>query len=326
MEHGGGDVELRHLVYFVTVAEERHFGRAAQRLQMTQPPLSQQIRQLEEELGVTLLLRSARRVELTPAGEVFLTEARKALEQVERAEDAAKRAGRGELGRLRVGFVGSATYDVLPAVLREFRAQRPGVDVVLQELSTPQQEEALLAGGIDVGFVRPPLTSGQLEVAVVHTSPCVIAMPARHPLAAADGITLTDLAGVPFVMLARTTWAGLYDTVLGLCRANGFSPRIQQEAREFQTVIGLVAGGLGVAVVPASARNLHSRDVVYKEIPGMPTAEMGVAWRKGDVSPVLTSFLAVARSVPTGMAAELDAGDGGKAAKVIGSAARESRG
>ncbi|MCL6516109.1 LysR substrate-binding domain-containing protein [Alicyclobacillus sp.] len=288
-------MELRHLMYFVAVAEERHFGRAAQRLQMTQPPLSQQIRQLEEELGVTLLQRNARRVELTPAGEVFLDEARKVLAQAERAVELARRAGRGELGRLRVGFVGSATYDVLPAVLRMFRRQRPGVNVVLQELSTPQQEEALLDDRIDVGFVRPPMSSNLIEVTVVHRSPCVLALPANHPLANRPSIGLADLRGVPLVMLARSTWAGLYDTVLGLCRQHGFSPEIQQEAREFQTVIGLVAGGLGVAVVPASARNLHSRDVVYREIGGLPDMEMGVAWRRKDSSPVLAAFLSVAR-------------------------------
>jgi DNA-binding transcriptional LysR family regulator len=291
-------MELRHLVYFVTIAEERHFGRAAARLQMTQPPLSQQIRQLEEELGVKLFARNSRRVELTAAGEVFFAEARKALAQVERAADAARRAGRGELGRLRVGFVGSATYDILPEVLRAYRARHPGVDVALQELSTPAQEEALLAGGIDVGFVRPPLSSPDLALEVLDEAPCVLAVPASHPLACESRVTLANLAGVPFVMLARSTWAGLYDEVLGLCRAAGFSPHIQQEAKEFQTVIGLVAGGLGVAVVPASARNLHARDVVYKEVDGpMPQARMGLAWRRDDASPALAAFLEVARTV-----------------------------
>jgi DNA-binding transcriptional LysR family regulator len=290
-------MELRHLVYFVTLAEERHFGRAAARLNMTQPPLSQQIRQLEEELGVRLFSRSSRRVELTAAGEVFLAEARKALAQVERAADVAHRAGRGELGRLRVGFVGSATYDVLPAVLRAYRARHPGVDVVLQELSTPQQEEALVTGEIDVGFVRPPLAAPELALEVLDEAPCVLAVPVRHPLAAAEKVSLADLAGVPLVMLSRSTWAGLYDEVIGLCRTAGFSPDIRQEAREFQTVIGLVAGGLGVAVVPAPARNLHTRDVVYKEAAGMPRAVMGLAWRRDDDAPVLHAFVEVARSL-----------------------------
>ncbi|MCL6631783.1 MAG: LysR family transcriptional regulator [Alicyclobacillus herbarius] len=291
-------MELRHLQYFVAVAEERHFGRAAERLRITQPPLSQQIRQLEEEVGAPLFVRGRRGVELTPAGEVMLVEARKALAAARHALEAAQRAGRGEIGQLAVGFVGSATYDILPAILREYSARHPQVAISLYELSTPSQEQALLRGGIDVGLVRPPLAEAGLAVEVVQESDCVLAVPRGHVLAQASQIELDDLRGVAMVALARTTWEGLYDTVIRLCREAGFSPVIRQEAKEFQTVIGLVAGGLGVAFVPQSARNLHTRDVVYRELSGpAPKAAMGVAWRDGETARVVQSFVEVARSV-----------------------------
>ncbi|WP_067930441.1 LysR family transcriptional regulator [Alicyclobacillus kakegawensis] len=291
-------MELRHLEYFLAVAEERHFGRAAQRLCMTQPPLSQQIRQLEREVGAPLFLRGHRGVELTAAGQVMVEEARKVIAAARHALESARRAGRGEIGRLSVGFVGSATYDILPAVLREYSARHPGVAVSLFELSTPDQEQALSRGVIDVGLVRPPLGSRGLVVEVVQESDCVLAVPRQHALAQAPLIRLSDLKDVALVALARSTWEGLYDAVIGLCRDAGFSPAIRQEAKEFQTVIGLVAGGLGVAFVPRSARNLHAREVIYRELSGpAPRAAMGLAWRRGDESPSVRAFIEVARAV-----------------------------
>ncbi|MCL6594364.1 MAG: LysR family transcriptional regulator [Alicyclobacillus sp.] len=291
-------MELRHLQYFVAVAEELHFGRAAARLQITQPPLSQQIRQLELEIGVPLLRRSQRRVECTPAGEVFLREARKVLAAVEAAVNAAQRAHRGELGTLAVGFVGSATYDVLPAVLRTYRRRYPGVAVSLREGSTPALVAGLVAQDLDVSWVRPPVTAPDLEVQVVHSAECVLAVPRQHPLARAHPLRLSDLAQVPLVSLTRETWPGLYDDLLGRCRACGFSPVISQEATEFQTVISLVAGGMGVAVVPPSARHLHTRDVVYRALEDpLPQAAMALAWRRGEANASVHAFVRVATEV-----------------------------
>ncbi|MHB1683447.1 MAG: LysR family transcriptional regulator [Bacilli bacterium] len=288
--------ELRRLEYFVAVAQELHFGRAAARLQMTQPPLSQQIQLLEEELGVRLLERTKRRVQLTMPGEVYLREILPVLAGIQTAAEAAQRAQKGEVGRLTVGFVGSATYDILPALIREYRSRFPGVSVSLQELSTPSQEAALRKGSIDLGLVRPPVSDDTLAVHVIQESPCVLALPAFHELLAREQIRLQDLAKSPFVLLSRQTWAGLYDEILGLCHQVGFNPLIRQEAFEFQTVIGLVAAGLGVAVVPPSAQNLHTRDVVYRQVAGlMPSAAMGIAWRRDDASPLVREFIDLAK-------------------------------
>jgi DNA-binding transcriptional LysR family regulator len=290
-------MELRHFQYFVAVAEELHFGRAAARLKMTQPPLSQQIKHLEAEVGVPLLMRTQRRVRLTPAGEAFLEEARRVLKAADHAVAAARRAAKGEVGRLTVGFVGSATYDVLPVILREYRRRCPDVQVSLQEMPTPAQVEALRAGEIDIGMVRPPLSEPWLLVEVLQESECVLAIPRTHPLAEQESISLDDVREVPFVLLSRSTWANLYDEILGLCWENGFSPRISQEAKEFQTVIGLVAGGMGIAVVPKSARNLHTRDVIYREVAGrMPTVAMALAWRRESASSIVQTFVRIAKA------------------------------
>lgn len=289
-------MELRHLEYFVAVAEELNFARAAVRLKMTQPPLSQQILQLERELGVQLFFRTKRKVELTAAGEVFLGEARAILHRVHHATDLVRRADRGEIGELSVGFVGSATYDILPVVVREYQRKYPGVHLSLTELSTPLQVEALGRGDIDIGVLRPPV-SGGIESITVHSARCVLAIPQEHPLAGSERIFLHDTASVPYVLLSRTTWAGLYDDVLSLCHKSGFTPDIAQEALEFQTVIGLVAAGIGVAFVPPSSQNLHAREVVYRTVSDFaPMAEMAIAWRTGDSSALVRNFIDIAAS------------------------------
>ncbi|KPV45102.1 LysR family transcriptional regulator [Alicyclobacillus ferrooxydans] len=283
--------ELRHLEYFVAVAEELNFAKAALRLQMTQPPLSQQILQLERELGVQLFFRTKRKVELTAAGAVFLVEARAILKRVDHAADLARRADSGEIGELSIGFVGSATYDVLPVVVREYQRRYPGVHLSLTEMSTPLQVESLARGDIDIGVLRPPVSSG-LEALTVQSARCVLAIPQGHPLAQSDTISLHDTATVPYVLLSRKTWAGLYDDIVSLCNQSGFAPNIAQEALEFQTVIGLVAAGIGIAFVPPSSQNLHARDVVYRTVEDVaPMAAMGIAWRTGDSSALVRNFV-----------------------------------
>ncbi|MBP1154278.1 MULTISPECIES: LysR family transcriptional regulator [unclassified Paenibacillus] len=283
-------MELRQLQYFLTVAEELNFSRAAERLQITQPPLSLQIQNLERELGFPLFYRTNRHVELTDAGKVFADEVRKMLDYLSRAVENAKRTHHGEIGKLTVGFVGSATYDILPVVLREFRSLYPNVQVHLIELPTPKQIEALREDEIDVGVLRPPVHDEEIHTEIVSSVPCVLAVPKQHPLVHSKNISLGNLTPYPFVMLSRKTWAGLYDEILGLC-----NPTIQQEAFEFQTVIGLVAAGMGIAVVPQSAMNLHTQHVDYIDLKDqLPVASMGVSWRRNDQSPLVKTFVEIA--------------------------------
>jgi DNA-binding transcriptional LysR family regulator len=286
-------MELRQLHYFVAVAEELNFSRAAERLRITQPPLSLQIQNLEKELGFPLFYRNNRQVELTNAGKQFLDEVRKIFDHLDRAIQNAKRTHHGELGTLNIGFVGSATYDILPTALRVFRNLYPDVQVHLFEMSTPMQIDALLKEEIDIGVLRPPVHSDLLCTEIVSTMPCVLAVPKEHPLTEKINVSISDLQDYPFVMLSRLTWAGLYNEILALC-----NPIIQQEALEFQTVIGLVAAGLGIAVVPQSAVNLHTQDVVYLDLDHqLPNASMGISWRQNHHSALVEAFIRIAKEV-----------------------------
>lgn len=286
-------MELRQLQYFLAVAEELNFSRAAERLRITQPPLSLQIQNLEKDLGIPLFYRNNRHVELTDAGKVFFDEVCKIFDQLHRAIENAQRTHHGEIGTLKVGFVGSATYDILPAVLREFRSLYPDVQVHLFEMATPAQIQALREEEIDIGVLRPPVHSDALCTEIVSISPCMLAVPKQHPLTEKDNIVLSDLNLYPFVMLSRKTWAGLYNEILALC-----NPIIQQEALEFQTVIGLVAAGLGIAVVPQSAMNLHTQHVVYLDLNNqLPSASMGVSWRRNNQSPLVKAFIEIAKEM-----------------------------
>lgn len=289
-------MELRHLRYFVAVAEELHFRRAAVRLHISQPPLSQQIRQLEAELGVQLLERSRRRVELTAAGEAFSARAREILDAVEDAARLARRVDRGEVGRLSVGFVGSAVYSVLPEVLHAFREQRGDVDLRLRELTSSAQLEALESGRIDVGFLRPQSPARpDIATETVMREAIVAALPESHRLAAQDRLVLGELAGEPLVLLTRTGSPGVRDVLEAATARFGGEGQLVQEAAEVQTVIGLVAGGVGFSLVPESVRSLTRRGVVYREIADAPSIELALAWRAGDRSPVLAAFCEVVR-------------------------------
>src|SRR5574340_256525 len=245
-------MELRHLRYFVAVAEELHFGRAAARLGTAQPPLSQQIRQLEGELGVELLARTRRRVELTEAGRVFLDEARGILQRVTQATSAARRAARGETGSLAIGVVASATYGLLPRVVRAFRERHPDVALTMSVMSTGAQVAALRAGQLQLAVARPPFGDETLVAEPLHEEPVVAAIPSGHRLSAKRSLPLRALAGEPFVLFPRDRRPGWYDFVLGLCREAGFEPVVGQDAPELATALALVAAGDGVTLVPAS--------------------------------------------------------------------------
>ena len=289
-------MELRHLRYFVTVAEELHFGRAALRLAIVQPSLSQQIRQLEDELGFPLLYRTKRYVELTDAGKVFLVEARRVLAQVQEAKRTAQRAYRGEVGRLVVGYISSSTYDLLPLMLRVYRERFPAVDVALRELTTQEQLRALEEEYIHVGLLRLPINAPLINVEVVRREPIVCALPEHHPLAAHERIEVSLLANEPFVLQASQRGAGYYVQLMNLCLASGFTPNVIQEVTEMHTIVSLVAAGMGVSLVPLSAENIRSQGVVYRELEGTPTlTEMAVAWRRDAHSELVQNFLMVAR-------------------------------
>ncbi|HEX4984881.1 MAG TPA: LysR family transcriptional regulator [Burkholderiales bacterium] len=289
-------MELRHLRYFVTVAEELHFGRAARKLHISQPPLSMQIRALEQELGVSLLNRTQRHVSLTQAGHALLGEARHILGRVEQAVLTTRRAGRGEIGELAVGFISVADYNVLPAVLREFRRRFPLVNLTLRESTTDAQLRDLLAARIDVGFVLPPVSEPSLESMPVVREPLIAALPEKHPLARKPGkLALEKLADAPFILFPRPNAPGLYDDIVGRCKAAGFSPRIEQEAIQMQTIVSLVSAELGVALIPASLTNLQRTGVTYKALlGGSPLTEIHLAWRRGDDLPALRMFVDVA--------------------------------
>jgi DNA-binding transcriptional LysR family regulator len=289
-------MELRHLRYFVTLAEELHFGRAAAKLHISQPPLSMQIRALEEELGVTLLNRTQRQVSLTQAGTALLGEARHILARVEQAVLMTKRAGRGEIGELVIGFISVADYNVLPLVLREFRRRFPLVNLTLRESTTDAQARDLAAGRIDVGFVLPPIGDPSLESISILREPLIAALPERHPLARKPGkLALEKLKDAPFILFPRPFAPGLYDDIVSCCKSAGFSPRVAQEAIQMQTIVSLVSAELGVALIPASLTNLKRTGVVYKFLKaGSPLTDIHLVWRRGDDLPALRMFVDVA--------------------------------
>ena len=294
-------MELRHLRYFVAVAEELHFGRAAERLHIAQPPLSRQIRDLETEIGTPLFDRVARGVELTPAGKAFLPEARLTLAQAERAQRSAQRAAKGETGRLRVGFVEAATYSaILPNVLGFFRMHLPQIGLSLFEMSSIEQEEALRDSRIDLGMLDNIPTDAErwLHVESVYSDPLVAAMPESHELAKKARINFEELAEDPFVLFPRTEMPRLYDEFIAACRASGFSPRVVQQAEGWHTLAGLVGAGVGTAFVPRSLANAQRPGIVYRRVRGLTVAvEMAAVWKKGEKSPVRERFVTALRAV-----------------------------
>jgi DNA-binding transcriptional LysR family regulator len=297
-------IALRHLRYFIAVAEEGHVTRAAVRLGIQQPPLSQQIRALEAEIGVALLNRLPRGVELTEAGRVFLAEARVALAQVEHAVDAARRTARGEQGRLAVGFTSSAAFHpLIPAVVRAFRQVAPQVNLQLEENSTGELIAGLQKDQLDVAFLRVPLgdTAGIRIEALLHEK-MLVALPAHHPLVgkrAPKSIALADLADQTFILYRRPTGPGLYDTIIAACHAAGFSPRIGQEAPRMLSTLSLVAAGLGVSIIPESMRRLDTEGIAYIPLSGAAglVAPLHLAWRDVHPSGATTRLIAQVRQM-----------------------------
>ena len=294
-------MELRHLRYFVAVAEELHFGRAAKRLNIAQPPLSRQIRDLEREIGTPLFDRVPRGVDLTPAGTAFLPEARLTLAQADRARRTAQRAARGETGRLRVGFVEAATHSgILPDVLSFFRMHLPSVGLSLFELDPLRQAEAFRDGRIDLGILQyPPLDADRwLGVELIYTEPVVLAVPGDHRLAGRARFTLSSLAAESFVLFPRHISPPMYDDIIARCRAVDFSPRVVQEAAGWHTLASLVGAGVGVGFVPRSLTRFQQHGVSYRTVRDLGVdMALSAVWKSGEKSAVRERFVTALRAV-----------------------------
>ncbi|HMF54063.1 MAG TPA: LysR substrate-binding domain-containing protein, partial [Edaphobacter sp.] len=255
------DIELRHLRYFVAVAEELHFGRAAQRLHLAQPPLSQQIRKLEEILGHALFIRTSRSVKLTSAGQIFLERARRVLRNVQEDLEEARSIGRGEVGFLRVGFIGSSMLTPLPAMLGQYRRQYPKVQLQLSETFTSGLIQALTKNTLDAGFLRDGGPTDGLHVEKLFSEPFVAVLPSKHPLAEHKTISAAKLRNEPFVFFSPTAGHRAYEKPISLCEQHGFRPRVVQEAPQWLTILRLVGAGLGVSIAPACVAQIATPDI-----------------------------------------------------------------
>jgi DNA-binding transcriptional LysR family regulator len=292
-------MELRHLRYFLAVAEELNFTRAAERLSISQPPLTQQIKALEAEIGVALFDRSAYRIELTRAGTVFATEVSRILGDVRNAVLLAKRAARGPVGLVRVGFTESASFNPLvPLTFRTFRSSHSDVEVSLEERQSTELAAALLDGRLDVAFVRPPLkTSEGLTLHLLEAESMVVAVPTGHPLAACAQIELRDLRNETFILYPRAVRPGLADAVIAACEQAGFTPRVGQYAPQLSSTINLVAASLGISVVPKCMERLQPQAVTYVPLRGEPLqALLGIAHRTGEASAAVLKFIETAKN------------------------------
>lgn len=289
------DIELRHLRYFVAVAEELHFGRAAQRLHLSQPPLSQQIMKLEETLGHALFLRTSRSVSLTAAGEALLVRARRTLDNVQRDIDETRSIGRGEVGSLNVGFVGSGMLTMLPAIFRSYREAYPKVHLQLHESFTSRVVEGLENGTLDAGILRDSDPVEGLHVTTIFTEPYVAVLPATHRCAGQKSISPGVLRDEPFVHYPRTAGARAFDKPLTIFEAYGFRPKIAQEASHWLTILRLVGAGFGVSIAPACVQRIALDEVVCLPLRGVNVmSRIELAWLKGETRPIVEGFARIA--------------------------------
>lgn len=288
-------LELRHLRYFAVVADELHFGRAAQRLAISQPALSVQIRQLEEITGARLFERHSRHVALTDAGRVLLEAVKRLLRDAEAALIASQQAADGQTGELRVGFGPTLMLSTLAQVVRAYRSRYPNVRLDLHEMPSAEQSAALLSGGLDLGIIRAATPDSRLHVETFATEPLMIALNRQHRLARGR-VRIAALAEEPWVMFPRDIAPLLHDQVISLCTQAGFSPKVVQESREVYTTVGLVGCGIGVTIVPAAAQLMAWKGVVYKPIPGA-FVQLSMVRAGGKARPVVESFMAMAREL-----------------------------
>ena len=295
-------MDFADLRAFVAVAEERHFSRAAERLHISQPPLSQRIAGLERKLGVPLFRRGRGGVWLTAAGQALLPQAHAVLEQLARAEELARRAGRGDSGQLSIGFAGSMPFsELLPRLLRDFRQAWPDVSLQLREQSSSEQVRQLLEHGLDIGFLRPTRHEAEqaLHTRVLQREPLFVAVHSEHALAALPSLALRSIRDQPFILYSSQFGAGLREQILAMCLRAGFTPKVVQDVHEMPTLISLVSAGIGVGLVTASMQRASVPNVRYVALSDSgATSDIVLAWRRGDDSAVLRNFLGVALGAP----------------------------
>jgi DNA-binding transcriptional LysR family regulator len=285
-------MELRHLRYFAAVAETSHFGRAAERLHMAQPALSQSIRQLEKELGTPLFTRTTRQVCLTPAGEFLFEEAKRVLSAVEDSVRGVQRIADGQLGLVRIAFTGTAAFTQLPRIARTVKRDLPGVALEIHaDLLTPAQTAGLREGSLDLGVLRPPTSGDELTTRTIEIEPLVLAVPADHRLATEPVVAMADLRTEDFVMYADSHSA-VNEAVVRSCKAAGFAPHREHEAPGTAVLLALVAAGLGVALVPASVRAAPLVGVAFRDVVDAATIELALAWRTESPSRLVRTVLA----------------------------------
>lgn len=291
-------MELRHLEGFVAVAEELHFGRAAARLHMAQPPLSQQIKLLERDLGAVLFERSTRSVRLTPAGEALLKPAREVLAAAGVARRSVRAATAGEVGRVSIGFAGASSYDALPRLAREVSTRLPGIELVLRSQTYSGGALGQIASGdLDLGFVAWSERS-DVSMRVVSREELLVALPTSHPLTTAETVDIADLAQEPFVAFPATHGSAIHEVALRRCLEAGFTPRVVQEAPDAYNLLTLVGAGVGVALVVASSRRLGLEHVTFRPLRGeAATLPIALAWRTSTESDALRRVLAISEEV-----------------------------
>lgn len=284
--------ELSQLRCFVAAAEELHFGRAAQRLNMTQSPLSRQIQLLERILDVTLLERTSRQVSLTPAGRVFLLEARRIVRLAESAALSARRVAKGDAGKVAIGFTAVSGYSLVPQIVAQARARLPNIDLELREMVTTEQVDALLTGLIDIGFLRPPIDRQEFDTACVLREPLVAALPAGDPRQAKAELAPADFDGSPLIMYARQGAGYFHDMLVRLFDTAGAAPVFVQHVTQIHSMLGLVQAGLAAAIVPESAVGLHLGDIEFRRLATEPErpVELHMAWRRDNANPALEAM------------------------------------
>lgn len=285
-------VELRHLRYFVAVAEKLNFGRAATSLNLSQPPLSKQIKDLETEVGATLFHRTKRRVELTAAGHEFLFYAQDILRMADEAQLRVRQVEAGATGTLIIGFTGTAIFDLQP-IVRMFNQSHPDVEVILRRMVTSDQQSGLKDRVISVGHLILPVPDMGLDVLPIRTDLFVVSLPSRHPVAQGfEPVKIASLAQEKFIITPRTAGSSYHDAVMSICLQGGFLPRISLEIDHIESIPAFISIGMGIALVPRSLSNLKVEGVVYKTIDVVrPVMEMALAWRKDDRSPIVRSFI-----------------------------------
>lgn len=292
------DCSMRDLRAFLVLAEELHFGEAAKRLGIAQPPLSQTIKRLEGKVGCTLFERHTRRTDLTEAGKAMMDAATRVMEELGRAVSDAKRLDAGESGSLAVGFPATVAVTVLPRIMHDFRDRNPRIDLSLQEVPSVEQTERIRAGSLDLGFVNEPIAKPDLQSITVLVEPFFLLLPARHKLLHRRGaVPVEALSGEGFIMFPRKLGPAFHDRILAICAAGNFTPRVIQEALTWTTIAGLVDANVGVSLVPASVRRLRVGDVIYRAItPSTVETTTAVVWRTENCRPALLRFLDCVRS------------------------------